>query len=204
MEYFKEVKSKKFSELTTKHCIDAGRSSTTYAIFKVVWKMLGESVFSDVVAEFDEKFNASLEDMISYQNESVGEETEVERFMAGLKELIASQPAKFPKDTWFRTGSNGTDSMPEHGGFIGIQCTDGVFVLPGPALKALRDMGVFQQIPNQASMGQALDAKGYLKTQHGHQYKKKIHGAGIRGWMITKGIFTDKLYRDIPAVQEEE
>lgn len=204
MKYFKEIKSKKFGELTAKHCVDAGRSSTTYAIFKVVWKMLGESVFGDVVAEYDEKFNASLDDMISYQNESVGEETEVERLLVGIKELMASQPSKFPKDEWARPGSNGTDSTPGTIGFIGIQCAEGVFVLPDMVLKALRDMGIFQQIPNKASMGQALAAKGCLKTDHGNQYTKKINTVVTRGWMITKGLFTDKYHRDIPAAPEYE
>ena len=71
-------------------------------------------------------------------------------------------------------------------------------------LKALKDMGVFQQIPYKASMGQALDAKGYLKTQNGVQYKKRINKVGTWGWMITKGLFTDKYHRDIPAVTDDE
>ena len=117
---------------------------------------------------------------------------------------MASQPSKFPKDEWARPGSNGTDSTPGTIGFIGIQCAEGVFVLPDMVLKALRDMGIFQQIPNKASMGQALAAKGCLKTDHGNQYTKKINTVVTRGWMITKGLFTDKYHRDIPAAPEYE
>ena len=204
MEYFKEVRSKKFHELTTKHCVDAGRSSTTYAIFKVVWEMLKESVFGDVVTEFDDKFNTALDATIAHQNESVGDETEVERFMTGLRELIASHPAKFPKAEYFRKGTNYTDNIQERGGFIGVQYDDGVLVLPGPALKALKDMGIFVQIPSTQSMGQALAAKGYIKAQHGFMLKRRINAVPTSGWLITKGIFIDKLYRDIPAAQETE
>ena len=161
--------------------------------------MLCESVFGDVVAEYDEKFNEALDATIEHQNESVGDETEVERFMTGLRELMASQPAKFPEGKWFRKGTDCTDNIQDKGGFIGVQYDDGVFLLPDIALKALRDMGVFQQLPSKQSMGQALAAKGYIKTQHGFMVRRRINKHPIYGWLIIKGLFNDKLYRDLPA-----
>ena len=62
----------------------------------------------------------------------------------------------------------------------------------------ITDMGIFEQLPNELSMGRALLEKGALEVQdHGVRYQIRLNGIKIRGWMI-KDEFVTKI-RELPT-----
>jgi len=89
LEAFRSQKMGEFSELGY---TNAGRLATIYTLLISVWELLEASPLGDVFTEAHEGFKAALQEAVAAQGAAVTEETEVERFLAGLEELLASNP----------------------------------------------------------------------------------------------------------------
>src|SRR5271157_3098593 len=136
------------SEFSEKRYVNPGRLATIYTLIKLTWKLLCASPFGDVFSEFTDAFTGSLDAAIEHQGRLVTAETELEKFLAGLKELMASSPALFQSEK---------GKMEPYGyGVIGKKMDKGLFLLPNETLNELAKIKVFTQKPSVDSMTMAL------------------------------------------------
>jgi len=106
-----------------------------------------------VFKELHNEFKAALDDAIVSQGEAVSEETEVERLLSGITELIAANPGLI-------MSLDGVKTIV--GSIIGKRMEEGIFFLPAETLNALTNMRVFTQQPSIDSMTKALGREGRL------------------------------------------
>jgi len=123
----------------------------------------------------------------------VSEETDASRFLTGLQEVVGSCPALIQ-------GQAVTASLGGFNNVIGKWTEKGLFIVPNLALKKITDLGVFEQLPNELSMGRALLEKGALITQDDKlRYRLRFNGINIKGWLI-KDEYVNKIRELPPAV----
>jgi hypothetical protein len=175
---YQSIKMKEF--INAGHTV-AGRTATIYALLKLVWAMLEVSPLGEVFNEYETAFIAALDALAASQGSTTKEETESQRFMNGLRQLIASNPALF-----LETGRPKNDSTFP---VIGKWMSDGLWVMPEKTLAELAKFKVFNQIPTAESMTAALDRDKLLvhqidgKESRKH-WKVSIGGTKLRGWYI--------------------
>ncbi len=116
----------------------------------------------------------------------MGEETEIERFLAGLDELLASNPGLIMSEDGIKIIS---------GAVIGRWMPDGLFLLPTETLNELRKIGAFSQQPTIDSITQGLYERGLLILGEDKHLKRKVrmNGGRPRGWYLKIGLGATKL-----------
>ena len=126
--------------------------------------------------EFSASFVERLDQVIEVQGQAVTGETELEKFMSGLREIIASRPGIIQS-------IQGTTTI--LGSIIGKWTEKGLFLLPTETLNELNKIQTFTQQPTVSSMTAALNAAGYLVTEEGHlKARVSLNGSQVRGWLI--------------------
>ncbi|MCJ7445483.1 MAG: DUF3854 domain-containing protein, partial [Methanotrichaceae archaeon] len=192
VEGFHEARQTKMAEFIPKHFTNPGRLATIDALLRLVWKLLKESPFGDVFKEFDAAFATALDEVVHEQGAMVTDETEVQRFIRGIQELLASRSWEY-----FGFRYDDPDEIPAdkpndktsryHQGIIGKIDTEGLFLLPDLTLNELTRMGIFTQRPSIISMTNALYEAKYLKIdpdgKH-KQYQMRWNKQKLRGWML--------------------
>jgi len=162
---------KEYSSIT-----NPGRLATIYTLLGSVWNLLCESPLGDVFMEFKERFFAALNKAIKEQGSLVTEETEVEKFTAGLAEMIASDPMLV------------IERAPEYGTRpIGRIDGDELFLLPNETLMEMTKKGIFTQKPTVDSMTKALHSAGKLiRSSNGRlKTQRRINGKPVWGWLLS-------------------
>jgi len=157
--------------------INAGRLATIYAVLRFTWNILMESSLAEVFTESKDAFINRLDDAIWVQGAIVNGDTEVSKFLAGVSELLASQPMMFQD-------SNVTGSYTK---IIGKRTDEGLFLLPSETLAELEKIQMFTQRPTADSMTKALYAAGKLipDTDGKHlMARKSVNGHQLRGWLL--------------------
>jgi hypothetical protein len=163
---------KEFSE---KKYINPGRLANIYMLMIAIWDLLEMSPLGEVFNESEDDFKKILDDAINTQGAAVTEETELERFLSGLKELIASNPKLLVSESGIQS----------HNFVIGKRMEDGIFLLPAETLNELMKIKVFTQIPTIDSMTQALNDAGMLIVDGKHlKFQLRLNGARPRGWYL--------------------
>jgi hypothetical protein len=192
---FDEARSKKTDEFNKSCYINSGRLATIYALIRATWNLLCESPFSEAFKARTDRFLAILDAVCEAQGQMVNDETEAEKFMAGIRAILTSQPHLFQLYE---------NQMPDEYGktffkdVIGrwiehkdeIQIKD-LFLIPEPTLNALKRLGVFTQIPTVGSITDALAQSGYLVEQKSKRRKvqQTMNGQRVYGWMIKAKCF---------------
>ena len=175
---------------------NSGRLGSIVAMLKSIWALLEVSPLGDVFVEYRPKFVKALDSVITEQGEVVSEETDASRFLTGLQELISSSPMIIQGQNTTAVISGGANSI------IGKWTAEGLFIVPNLALKKITDLGVFEQLPTEISMGRALFEKGALIAQKDRlKYQMRFNGVHVRGWMI-KDKFVNRL-RELPPVTND-
>ena len=175
---FNEARSRKMTEFSGKRYTNPGRLATIYTLLRSAWDLLCQSPFEDLFKEFKPAFISSLDEAIEEQGRTVTEETEVEKFLSGLKELLASNPGLIQSQ-------NGTTI---YGRVIGKWVEEGLFLLPSEALAELHKIGVFTQKPTVDSLTKALHAAGKLVIDLDGKHLKaarRVNGTKLRGWLLS-------------------
>jgi hypothetical protein len=122
-----------------------------------------------------------LDELVVSQGAATKEETESQRFMNGLRQLIASNPSLFLEKG--RPRNDNTFPV------IGKWMPDGMWLMPEKTLAEMAKFKVFTQIPTAESMTAALDRDKLLmhqvsgKTIH-KQWLASIGGTKLRGWYV--------------------
>ena len=179
---FDKYQSAKMKEFIKDGHTVAGRTATIYALLKLVWAMLEVSLLGEVFTEFEGAFIKALDALAASQGSATKEETESQRFMNGLRQLIASNPALF-----LEKGRPQNDSTFP---VIGKWMPEGLWVMPEKTLAEMAKFKVFTQIPTAESMTAALDRDKLLVHQidgqkSRKQWKASIGGTKLNGWYIT-------------------
>jgi hypothetical protein len=176
-EEFNEFQAKKLEEFIGAGHTVAGRTATIYTLLWTAWKLLETSPFGDVFTEKESDFKAALDDLAAYQGTATKEETEVARFMAGINELMATNPGLF----FDRDGTK--NSL---GTAIGKIMPEGVWLMPIETLNELSKIKTFTQMPTEDSMITALDRDGLLihSSDDRKKYQISTNGAKVRGWYV--------------------
>lgn len=178
---FNEARSKKFQEFSSKRYVNPGRLATIYTLVRSAWGLLRASPLGDVFDEFSSPFVESLDRAIEVQGQAVTGETELEKFMSGLREILASRPGIVQS----------LQGVTVLGSVIGKWTENGLFLLPTETLNELNKIRAFTQQPTVSSMTAALNAAGYLVADGRHLKKRvSLNGSQVRGWLIgpTSGI----------------
>lgn len=174
---FSEARARKMNEFSMKKYTNPGRLATIYVLIRATYALLCESPFGDVFMEFKDRFIKALGEAIEAQGATVTEETEVEKFLTGLAELIASNPELI----------QGKDSNTSENKVIGKHTEKGLFLLPNETLAELEKIRVFTQKPTVDSMTKALHCKGLLVKDGEHlKYRSYVNTKRVRGWMISQ------------------
>lgn len=176
---FDEARTKKYNEYILKKYTNAGRLATIYCLIRATWALACESPFGDILRELTPQFLEALDEAIEEQGAIVTEETEVSRFLTALNELLSTRPELFM-----------VGEIPAADKPIGRLNDRGLFVFPNLALNEMKKLGIFSQIPNIASLTQALDEEGVLvpsKEKDRKLYKTSINGNKVRGWLLKPG-----------------
>jgi putative DNA primase/helicase len=175
MDGFNEERTCKMNTFNAKKYTNPGRLATIYVLLRTSYDLLCESPFGDVFLAFKDRFISALDEAIEAQGATVTEETEVEKFLIGLAELIASNPEII----------QGMDSNTSKGEVIGKYTKKGLFLMPELTLNELREIRVFTQKPSVDSMTKALHSKGLLVKDGGHlKYRLHVNLKKVRGWML--------------------
>jgi hypothetical protein len=112
----------------------------------------------------------------------VTEETEVAKFIEGIKSLMATNPNMFIGEY--------TTAQYQKDGYIGKWTDTGLFLVPSIALSALKRFNIFTQIPTEGSLTDALDQAGYLLRQNGRKkYQLRMNGRQVSGWLLKDELF---------------
>ena len=178
---FDKYQSIKLKEFNAAGHTVAGRTATIYALLKLAWAMLEVSPLGEVFTEYEGAFIKELDALAVSQGSATKAETESQRFMNGLRQLIISNPAIFLEEG--RPQNDSTIPV------IGKWMSDGLWLMPDHALAALARIKIFTQIPTVESMTSALDRDELLIHQVSgkesrKQWKASIGGAKVRGWYI--------------------
>ena len=186
---FNEARSKKELEFSKDGYVNPGRLATIYTVLTSTWDLLCASPLGDVFKEFTTRFTSALDDIIKVQGAIVNSDTEVSKFLAGVDELIASQPSLFEYN--------------EYGRSIGKQTDEGLFLLPSETLSELNKRGTFTQRPTVDSMTKSLRAAGKLVIDKDGRHLQVQRSMGeskrVRGWLLTP----DALSFDSTPVESE-
>jgi hypothetical protein len=178
---FDRYQSMKMKEFIKDGHTVAGRTATIYALLKLAWAMLGVSPLGEVFTEFEGAFIKALDALAMSQGSATKDETESQRFMNGLRQLIASNPALF-----LETGRPRNDSTFP---VIGKWMPEGIWLMPEKTLAEMAKFKIFTQIPTAESMTAALDRDKLLvrqvsgKVTH-KQWLASIGGTKLRGWYV--------------------
>ena len=193
---FNAARSKKELEFSRAgFTTNPGRLATIYTVLMAAWKLLCESPLGEVFKEATEDFTRSLTRAIQEQGSIVNSDTEASKFLAGVNELLASQPLLFQA-----ASTDGSYSK-----IIGKRTDEGLFLLPNETLAELDKLKVFTQKPTVDSMGKALADAGKLilgKDGHHRQILRRVNGVVARGWMVTDSalcnhvVVTDNQHRE--------
>lgn len=177
IEGFSEARGRKMAEFSQKRYTNPGRLATIYTLLRSVWGILCESPFGDVFHEFKDSFVSSLNQATEEQGSMVTDETEAERFLAGLKELLASNPSLVQSK----------DGKTLLGRVIGKETDEGLFLLPSETLSELAKIGIFTQKPTVDSLTKALHAAGKLVVKDSEHLKPQLRMNGVkaRGWLLS-------------------
>lgn len=176
-EEFNDYQAKKLEEFIGAGHTVAGRTATIYAMLWTAWKLLETSPFGDVFVEAEGDFKAALDELAAYQGAATKGETEVARFMAGINELMISDPGLFLDLGGFKQSV---------GDVIGKMMPEGVWLMPIKTLNELSKIKAFTQMPNEESMTTALDREGLLihSADGRKKYQISMNGAKPRGWYV--------------------
>lgn len=174
---FEAFRSKKMEEFLKLKYVNPGRLATIYALMVGIWQMLEESPMGDVFTESHESFKTALDVATAAQGQAVAEETEIERFLSGLEELLASNPGLIQSKDGKRTIA---------GFIIGKEMELGLFLLPTETLNELMKIKAFNQQPTIDSITQALNERGLLVPGESGklQNRQRINGTRVYGWYI--------------------
>jgi hypothetical protein len=193
MDGFKECRSTKNAEFSKNGYTNPGRLATNYSLIKATWDLLCESPFADVFKEFTEKFNKVLDEAFEEQGSMVTEETEVAKFLRGVKELIASKPELIQGNKNSQDASNQPVGNPKTAYIVGKWDDKGLFVLPDKILVELERMKVFTQKPSEDSMTKALRAIDALVVSNDGkhlQVERRINKMKVRGWLLSPKVIS--------------
>ena len=195
MEGFKETRSKKNAEFSKAQYTNPGRLATNYSLMKATWKLLCKSPFGDVFGEYTERFEQALDEAFEEQGSMVTEETEVSKFLEGVRELIASNPRLIlGEDTdkaWAVDAAGDPIGKPPR--TIGKWLSEGLFLLPSETLAELEKSRIFTQKPSVDSLTKALNEKGALiKSPDGKRLKveRRINKVKVRGWLLSPQVLS--------------
>lgn len=120
--------------------------------------------------------------MIGEQGAIVNSDTEVLKFLAGVNELLASQPGLFQSSD----GKTLLDRV------VGKHTDKGLFLLPNEILAELDKHKVFTKKPTVDSMTKALYDAGKLvidKDKKHRQIVRRVNGQRLRGWLLLPKAF---------------
>jgi hypothetical protein len=174
---FEEARTKKYNEYISKKYVNVGRLATIYCLLRATWGLACESPFGEVFRECTPAFLEALDEAIAEQGALVTEETEVAKFLAALNELVTTRPDLFMIGE-IRTGADK---------ILGRLNDRGLFVFPNETLAVMKQLGIFTQVPNVASMTSALKEEGVLvqaKEDDHKLYQTMINKIHVRGWML--------------------
>jgi hypothetical protein len=187
-----------YSLFAERRYVNPGRLANSYTLLQTAWELLtcDKSPIADVCREFNETFQASLDEIADEQGSMATEETEAERFIRCLNALICSRPDILHQADGITQYQNKNT--------IGKWCDDGLFIIPEIALPEMVKLQMFSQIPTVDSMSKALDAAGYLiKIRKGRRLvQRRFRNTPTRGWLIPTEVIMrnsqdeDSNYRD--------
>lgn len=175
---YQNMLSSKTAEFSGKHLVNPGRLANTHTLLTLNWDLLcAIPEFGEIFREFTGDFESSLKEAIAEQGAMVTEETEVQKFIIGLRQLLVAKGHLF---------QSGFDSKSPS--VIGKEQDNGDwFLLPDPVLDELKRMGIFTQKPTVGSLTKALNEAGMIVTEDSHlKVQRTINGSRIRGWLIKK------------------
>jgi hypothetical protein len=196
---FNEARSRKTDEFNKQNYVNSGRLATIYALLRMTWNLLCRSPFADVFEPRTQKFLKMLDAAAADQGATVSEETEVAKFMAGIKAILTSQPhliQEFENQTPDEYGKTYFKDVIgrwiEPKGKRLADDPDDLFLVPEPTLFALKRLGVFSQMPSKGSMTDALSQSGLLveKTGKRHMNQQVMNGHKVYGWKIRGDCFS--------------
>jgi hypothetical protein len=180
IEGFSAARTKYMAKFTAERFTNPGRLATIYVMLRSVWRLLCDSPMGDVFAEFTQEFTTAIDEAIVAQGKAVTDETEVERFLTGIRELISSSPSCLESDSDSPAGRY-------LGKVIGRKIGDTIFLLPKITLSELERLKIFSQAPSVASLSKDLNDLGLLKLNHlPHlQSRQNVGGRQVSGWWLT-------------------
>lgn len=175
---FEAFRSKKMEEFLGLKYANPGRLATIHTLLVSVWDLLEASPMGGVFTEARESFKTALKEATTAQGQAVSEETEIERFLSGLEELLASNPGLI-------MGEDGKKVIV--GSIIGKRTDRGLFLLPTQTLNELAKIRTFNQQPTIDSITQALHERGILIRGERDKLKTRMRIGVDRvyGWHIT-------------------
>jgi hypothetical protein len=194
---FAEDRSQKTVEFNKLGYVNSGRLATIYALLRLTWDLLADehAPFGDVFRSRTSRFHDALDTACEAQGLMVSEETEVAKFMAGIKAILASQPHLIQQYE---------NQMPDEYGKTYFKDVIGrwvnrktspevrdLFLVPEPTLNSLKRLGVFTQIPTQGSITDALSQAGFLVEQKSkrRRVQQPMNGHKVYGWQIRGEVF---------------
>lgn len=189
---FNEARSRKTDEFNKSNYVNSGRLATIYALLRMTWNLLCRSPFADVFEPRTKKFLKILDAAAADQGATVSEETEVAKFMAGIKAILTSQPHLIQQyenqtpdeygKTYFKDVIGRWVETKDRHFPTGVK---DLFLVPEPTLFALKRLGVFSQIPSKGSMTDALNQAGFLRRgKKKVLVQQRMNDQRIYGWQI--------------------
>lgn len=189
---FDKARTKKTDEFNRLGYVNSGRLATIYALLRATWNLLSDenAPFGEIFRSRTERFVELLDKACEAQGRMVSDETEVAKFMAGVKAILASQPHliqqyenQMPDEygkTYFK------DVIGRWIDRKGSPDVKDLFLIPAPTLNALKRLGVFTQIPTQGSITDALSQGGFLVEQKSkrRRVQQAMNGHKVYGWQI--------------------
>jgi hypothetical protein len=173
---FEAFRSQKMGEFARMQLVNPGRLATIYTTMISIWDMLEHSPLGDVFKQNHKHFKEVLQESIETQGQAVSEETETDRFLNGLNELLVGNPGIVMSELGIKAIS---------GYVIGKKMPDGLFLLPNETLNELRKIGAFTQMPTIDSITRGLNERGLLKRDEEHlKYRVWLNGVRVRGWYL--------------------
>ena len=189
---FDKARTKKTDEFNRIGYVNSGRLATIYALLRGTWNLLADekAPFGEIFRSRTERFIELLDKACEAQGRMVSDETEVAKFMSGIKAILASQPHLIQQYE---------NQMPDEYGKTYFKDVIGrwidrkgspevkdLFLIPAPTLNALKRLGVFTQIPTQGSITDALSQGGHLADQKSkrRRVQQAMNGHKVYGWQI--------------------
>lgn len=174
---FDAFRSKKFSEFIERRYTNPGRLATIYTLLISIWDLLQVSPIGDVFIEARESFKEALREATAIHGQAVTDETEIERFLSGLEELLAGNPGLIMSEDGRKVIA---------GSVIGKRTDRGLFLLPTQTLNELVKIRAFNQQPSIDSITQGLNEMGLLIRGEKDKLKTRfrIGRDRVYGWHI--------------------